>query len=122
VHALDADPEAVRVAKANARANGLGIRFACADLRTRTRGSPGRFDVVCANLTADLLVAQRRSILRGLNPGGVLVLAGILRHQFPAVRRAYRAAGLRVIRQEIRGEWHSAAFAGKVNMSRSATR
>jgi ribosomal protein L11 methyltransferase len=112
IEALDFDPDAVRVARANARANGVArrIRFSRADLTKLPARAPRQFDLVCANLTHDLLLAEQRRLLARLAPGGRLVLAGVLRSQFPAVRRAYRAAGMRLAAQARMGEWHSAAF------------
>jgi ribosomal protein L11 methyltransferase len=69
-----------------------------------------QFDLVCANLTEDLLLAGRRRICNRLRPGGKLVLAGILRSQFEAVRRAYEATGLKLAVYQPEGDWASGAF------------
>jgi ribosomal protein L11 methylase PrmA len=68
------------------------------------------FDVLCANLMYDLLIQERRRLLARLAADGTLVLAGILKQQFPAVRRAYEAAGLKLVAQKLAGEWRSGAF------------
>jgi ribosomal protein L11 methyltransferase len=112
VEAFDFDPESVRVAAANARRNRVApkIRLRRADLTRLTARPRARFDVVCANLMAGLLLAERDRLVARLRPGGRLVLAGILRGQFGAVRAAYEAAGLRLTAQQARREWHSGAF------------
>lgn len=112
IKAVDNDPEAVRVARANARVNGVvgRIRFLQADLTQWPATGGNKFALICANLTYDLLLSERARILNCLSPGGWLVLAGILVEQFPAVRAAYEAAGLRLQRTSVRKEWQSGWF------------
>ena len=66
--------------------------------------------VVCANLIYDLLIQERRRILNRLASDGTLVLAGILKEQFTAVRRAYEYAGMGLVGQRLAGEWQSGEF------------
>jgi ribosomal protein L11 methyltransferase len=112
IWAFDFDPEAVRMARANAQTNQVEkkIRLTRGDL-TRLPARPARrYDLVCANLISTLLRAEQKRILSLLNQGGTLVLAGILKAEFPAVRAAYQAAGGVLIRTEARNEWQSATF------------
>jgi ribosomal protein L11 methyltransferase len=109
---FDVDPEAVRIAKANAQANqvhGL-VDLKRQDLKRWPRRGR-RYNVICANLTDDLLLTYARPILSRLRANGRLVLAGILRSRFEVVRRHYEAAGLRVVSSQTAGEWRSGAFA-----------
>mgnify|MGYP000333166743 CR=1 FL=1 len=112
VVALDNDPEAVRVARENARRNRLADRVAIhqADLTVLPTKRAQPFDLVAANLTPDLLIAERWRILAFLKPAGGLVLAGILAGQFAAVQRAYEAAGWAPHRQRTQNEWRSGLF------------
>lgn len=112
VEATDFDQDAIRVAKANAGVNAVArqIRFKCQDLSKTPLYSTRRYWVVCANLMADLLQAQKPRILARLQPGGLLVLAGILNPEFPGLRRSYEAAGLRLVRSRVQGEWRSGSF------------
>ncbi|MFN0066830.1 MAG: 50S ribosomal protein L11 methyltransferase [Limisphaerales bacterium] len=112
VDAFDFDPDSVRVATENARRNRLVGRIALrhADLTKLPRRPRRRYDVVCANLMAGLLLAERDRLLARVKPGGLLVLAGILREQFAEVRAAYEAAGLRLVAEQARKEWRSGAF------------
>ena len=96
VSGCDFDPDAVRIARENAARNGVVARLERADVcDLPLRGGP-RFDLVCANLTSDLLLKQARRIQGRVRRGGCLVLAGILDLQFAEVRRAYEAAGWRL--------------------------
>jgi ribosomal protein L11 methyltransferase len=113
VEAYDFDADAVRVGRANARLNKVSrtVRLSQRDLTREPPRSVQKFDVVCANLIHDLLIAERARILGRLRPYGTLVLAGILRGQFSAVVRAYREAGLRLTATKRENEWQSGAFA-----------
>ena len=66
--------------------------------------------MVCANLTADLLLAHQRRIIQSMSRFGLIVLSGILGSQFAEVRRAYERAGLRLVARRREREWESAAF------------
>jgi ribosomal protein L11 methyltransferase len=110
VEGFDFDPAAVRIAQDNARQNEVAVRFRRLDLTRLPLASRRKFAVVCANLTADLLEAQRSRILSRLGRGGRLVLAGIVQSQFPGVCRLYRSSGLELVARDRAGEWESGAF------------
>jgi ribosomal protein L11 methyltransferase len=110
VAACDFDPDAVRVARENADLNKVRVSIREADVcDSPLRGGP-RFDLVCANLIYDLLLAQSRRIIARVRPGGRLVLAGILESQFAEVRGAYEAARLRLEVTAAAKDWRSGAF------------
>ncbi len=48
-----------------------------------------QYDLVCANLISNLLIAEKRRIVNRLKPDGTLVLAGILAAEFGEVERAF---------------------------------
>lgn len=112
VEAFDFDPDAVRIATANARRNRVQDKLSLRRTDLTQLPLPGRrrYDVVCANLLAGLLVAERARILARLAPRGRLVLAGILRTQFEEVREAYAQAGWRLLTSRAEGEWRSGSF------------
>ena len=120
VHGFDFDPQCVRVARANARANHVQkqVQITCADLTAMPRRSAPRYDVVCANLVANLLIAERDRLLARIKPDGVLVVAGILKREFPEVRRAYEAAGMRLVTSKAEKEWRSGMFARFIQSAR----
>jgi ribosomal protein L11 methyltransferase len=99
VTAVDIDPEAVRIARENFRENGVadGIRAACGSLDDLLDGRLGAksADLVLANILAVVLAQMLSDGLgRLVNPGGVLVLSGILEEQSATVERAIADAGL----------------------------
>lgn len=110
VEAFDFDPDAVRIAGENARANGVSLQPRQRDVRRLSPTPKRRFDVVAANLMADLLITERERLAAQVAPGGILLLAGILKTQFRAVRRIYQAAGCRLVAQRTEREWQSGAF------------
>ena len=112
IHAFDFDPQCVRVAKANAATNRVRkkIRITRADLTKLRLRCAKQYDVVCANLLADLLIAERDRILARVKPHGMLVIAGILQREFPEVQTAYEAAGWRLVASKAQKEWRSGTF------------
>jgi ribosomal protein L11 methyltransferase len=112
VEAFDFDPTAVRAAAENVARNGVAdrVRLRRRDLTRLPRTSREQFDVVCANLLADLLVRERGRLAARVKPGGILVLAGILAREFPAVRAAYEELGFKKLAGRHINEWESAAF------------
>ena len=112
VDAFDFDPQAVSVARANARRNSVfaKIRIRRQDLTRLPRRGARKYSLVCANLVANLLLAERERILAHLRPDGVLVVAGILKGEFAQVQRAFAAAGLRLMASRTENEWRSGAF------------
>ncbi len=127
VVAMDCDAEAVRAARANARANGVSRRI-CVERQDLARlpVRPTRpYDVICANLTADLLLTERRRIVgqlrpapAGLQDGGALVLAGILHAEFGPIRKAYESLGLRLAADASETGWRSGCFVFRQPKSR----
>jgi len=82
VEACDIDPEAIVIAKANARSNNVGdqISFRVGTVDNETPSS----DLVCANLTAPVIV-ELLPLLLGVSCGR-LILSGILDSQIEMVQ------------------------------------
>ena len=112
VRALDFDPEAVRVARANTRANQAGkkVKIVRGDVAGLSLHPARKYDLVCANLISTLLISEHRRIVAQMNRGGMLVLAGILRSEFEEVQQAYENSGLELLRCKIGKEWRSGSF------------
>lgn len=112
VHAIDFDPAAVRIAKANAKTNGVSrkIKVVRGDVTKLSAKPRQQFDLVCANLISNLLIAERKKIVAQLNRGGTLILAGILKSEFLEVQKAFENLGLELISRRIGNEWRSGSF------------
>jgi ribosomal protein L11 methyltransferase len=104
VLALDTDPDAVAAARLNVARNRLdgSVQVAGDDLSAVA----GPFDLIAANITADVLLPLAPLLAARLAPGGALVLAGILAgEQEREVRAAYERLGLRCEDARADGEW-----------------
>jgi ribosomal protein L11 methyltransferase len=112
VRAFDFDPECVRVASANVRVNRVqGKLKITRDDATKLPLHPAKkYDLVCANLISNLLIAERQRIVAQLNRGGTLVLAGILKSEFGLVQKAFEELGLKLIASKNEKEWRSGSF------------
>jgi ribosomal protein L11 methyltransferase len=112
VHAFDFDPESVRVARANACVNQVArkIKIGLGDVTKLPHRPTQKYDLICANLISNLLIAERRRIVAQLNPGGTLVLAGILKSEFVQVQKSYGELGLKLTAARSEKEWRSGAF------------
>jgi ribosomal protein L11 methyltransferase len=112
VYAFDFDPEAVRVARANARANEVHnkLRIERKDV-TKLPIHPARqYDLICANLISTLLISERRRVVAQLDRGGTLVLAGILKSEFSQVQKMFKKIGLKLAARKNENEWCSGSF------------
>ena len=108
VRGFDNDPDAVRNANENAEANGLGALFSDGDLSAPGVATPA--DVVAANVLAPVLVRFAREVGALVNPGGRLILSGILDEQYDEVRAAYAALGFTELSNRLVGEWRTGLF------------
>lgn len=112
IEAFDFDPEAVRVARANVRRNRVGAMVTPrrGDVTKLPQRPARKFDLVCANLISNLLLAEKKRIVSRVAPDGTLVLAGILKTEFERVQSGFEQCGLRLIRRRDEKEWASGAF------------
>ena len=108
VRGFDNDPDAVRNANENAEANGLGALFSDGDLSVPGTAAPA--DVVAANVLAPVLVRFAREVGALVNPGGRLILSGILDEQYEEIRAAYAAQGFKELSNRLIGEWRTGLF------------
>jgi ribosomal protein L11 methyltransferase len=102
VEACDTDAEAVAIAIENARLNGVAeqINFRVGTIEETTASA----DLVCANLTADVIAAMLPSLISVTC--GHLVLSGILDTQSEALRARLLECGVSDPRETMQdGEW-----------------
>ena len=104
VVALDIDPQAVEVARENLEINGVSNAI---DLRV---GQPDnfatdKFELIVANLTAEVIIDLLDSLDRCQASGGKMILSGILIELGLDVERAMDARGIRVTERREAAEW-----------------
>lgn len=111
--ASDIDPVCDEIVRENARDNGVTMGQRSGALRYVT--APGMdhpalksrapFDLLIANILAGPLVELAQDFSLALQPGGRVILAGLLDTQAPRVIRAYQRMGLRLERRIDDGDW-----------------
>src|SRR5512137_1247336 len=106
VAANDNDPVAVTVAAENADRNGASLELT----GDPPSAIPGTFDLVVANILANVLVELAPDLARRAAPGGEVVLAGVLVPQESEVADAFLAQGLEALPGQRRGEWSLLRF------------
>lgn len=109
---VDTDPIAVEATAANAARNDLGGVITARRGSLPLPSSDGPFDLVMANLIASLLVELAADLAVATRPGdgragsgGRLLASGIFIDREPEVRRAFLAAGLRIMGREQETDW-----------------
>lgn len=110
VTAVDLDPTAVDVARANASANGVDD-VVCTAVRTLDGGflaDAGPFDVIVANILSGVLAPLLPALRSGLPPAGVLIVAGILEEEAADFLTAAHAAGFAAASEDLEDGWWSA--------------
>ena len=109
---VDIDPSAEHIAAANAAQNGFGPdRFTArtgdvvedADFLQALAGDG--FDIVCANIVADVIIRLAPVVPKLMRPDAAFVCSGILTSREDDVRAALAAAGLEIVHAAHEGEW-----------------
>ncbi len=64
-----------------------------------------KYDVVVANILADIIIAMMPAIYQTLKPGAVFISSGIIDFKTDEVKHAIEATGLTVLEINTQGEW-----------------
>jgi ribosomal protein L11 methyltransferase len=108
VVAIDIDPTAISIARANAHLNRIDdVDFHLDDLRQWKLVQ--RIDIVTANLFSELLI----QILPKLKRSSCLILSGVLRHQENEFVRALRRNKIDIVKVRRRGKWIAVLAKGR---------
>lgn len=110
----DLDPCAVDAVKENKEANGIApekLKLIIGNIITEKEVQDevgySCYDIVVANILADVLVPLTPVILPHLKKGGIYITSGIIDDKEETVTAAVRAAGLEVLEVTYQGEWVS---------------
>ncbi len=110
----DLDPCAIEAVQENMAANNIApecfemmIGNLITDKIVQDKVGYEKYDIVVANILADVLVPLTPVIVNQLKPGGVYITSGIIDNKEQIVRDAVEAAGLEVIEVTYQGEWVS---------------
>ncbi|MBL8543517.1 MAG: 50S ribosomal protein L11 methyltransferase [Hyphomonadaceae bacterium] len=103
--AIEIDHRAAAIAAINADQNKIAnrVRVIAGDGARYIAGK--QFDLVFANILMRPLIRLAPKLVRAVEPGGTLILSGLLRSQAPLVREAYANRGLILERQIPKETW-----------------
>jgi ribosomal protein L11 methyltransferase len=111
--AIDIDPESVRVARHNAKANHVALRAVAGNgYRTPLLARMPGFDIIVANILAGPLKRMAFDLSQHLAPGGAAILSGLLKTQEQGVLAAHRAHHLKLVARFPIGEWQTLVLKG----------
>lgn len=110
----DLDPCAVPAVEENKEANGIPaeafdmmIGNIIDDKIVQDTVGYEKYDIVTANILADVLVPLTPVIVHQMKPGGLYITSGILDVKEEVVKEAVTAAGLEIVEVTHQGEWVS---------------
>lgn len=110
----DLDPCAIDATHENMEVNGISrdqyevmIGNIIDDKAVQDKVGYEKYDIVAANILADVLVPLTPVILSQLKPGGIYITSGIIDDKEQTVVDAVKAAGLEVLEVNHQGEWVS---------------
>lgn len=110
----DLDVCAVEAVAQNCAANGISpeqfdmmIGNIITDKAVQDKAGYGLYDIVVANILADVLVPLTPVIINQMKSGGIYITSGIINDKEQTVVDAVKAAGLKILEVTYQGEWVS---------------
>ena len=108
----DLDPCATEAVRENMEMNGIDpakfemmIGNIITEKEIQDRVGYGKYDIVVANILAEVLVPLMPVVAKCLKPGGTVITSGIINGKEGLVADAMKAAGLTVVEITQQGEW-----------------
>lgn len=110
----DLDPCAEPAVAENMEMNGIAsdkfemmIGNIISDKEIQDRVGYGKYDIVVANILAEVLVPLTPVIVNQLKPGGIYITSGIINGKERLVQKAAEDAGMEIVEVTQQGEWMS---------------
>ncbi len=108
----DLDPCAIEAVRENKEANGIpedAFKLIIGNIITekeiQDQAGYECYDIVAANILAEVLVPLTPVIVHQLKKGGIYIMSGIIDDKEQTVTQAVEAAGLEVLEVNYQGEW-----------------
>ncbi len=108
----DLDPCAIEAVKENMEVNGVDpadfqviLGNLIEDTSVQEQVGFGCYDIVVANILAEVLVPLTPVILSQLKPGGIYITSGIIDEKETLVADTVRACGFQILNVAYQGEW-----------------
>lgn len=104
VYATENDPVAVEAAVENVKRNGVGDRVKV-ELSESPSSAPGQFDLVVANITANVILDIAEAIANAAKPDGLLITSGLIEARAGEVSDRLTELGFEMVEKAVDDEW-----------------
>ena len=102
---VDIDALAVKTAKENGVTNGFDEPKFTVLKGSTTDKVTGKFDIIAANIVADIIIGLCKNVKDFMNPGAIFITSGIIVPREEDVLAAFAENGLEVIARHESGGW-----------------
>ena len=104
--AYDIDPVAVKVARENIKDSGeTNITCDQSDLLRQVDITDGGYDIICANIVADIIIRMTPDVAKYLNDGGIILASGIILERSEDVISCFEENGFEIADKAIDNGW-----------------
>ena len=104
--AYDIDPTAVRVARENIKDSGLSnVTCDQSDLLKQVSLEDGQYDLVCANIVADIIIRMTPDVGRYMKDDAVLLASGIIAERCDDVVACFEKHGFKIVEKLTDNDW-----------------
>jgi ribosomal protein L11 methyltransferase len=104
--AYDIDPTAVRVARENIKDSGLAnVTCDQSDLLKQVSLEGGEYDLVCANIVADIIIRMTPDVGRYMKDDAILLASGIIAERCDDVVACFEANGFKIVEKLTDNDW-----------------
>ena len=104
--AYDIDPTAVRVARENIKDSGLGnVTCDQSDLLKQVSLEDGPYDLVCANIVADIIIRMTPDVGQYMKDDAVLLASGIIAERCDDVVACFEKNGFKIVEKLTDNDW-----------------
>ena len=104
--AYDIDPTAVRVARENIKDSGLAnVTCDQSDLLKQVSLEGGQYDLVCANIVADIIIRMTPDVSKYMKDDAVLLASGIIAERCDDVVACFEENGFKVVEKLTDNDW-----------------
>ena len=113
--AYDIDPMSVRVANENIRESGLEEKITCdqSDLLKQVKNIAGGYDIICANIVADIIIRMTPDVAPFMSEKTVLLASGIISERADDVVACFEDNGFKIVERAEDNGWCALAVALK---------
>lgn len=102
---VDIDALAVKTAKENGITNGFSEPKFTVVKGSMTDNVSGKYDIIIANIVADIIILLCKDVKKFLNDGGVFITSGIIEPREQDVMNAFAENGIEVVERRESGGW-----------------